>query len=80
MKSMVSFAGTLAASAGAFSRFYLAGPRKFMENVRVQTHVMRESCSRCAQEVGRLPILYPQGFMGEEGELVDGSSRDLNPR
>ena len=33
-----------------------------------------------AQEVGRLPILYPQGFMGEEGELVDGSSRDSNCR
>ena len=35
---------------------------------------------RGAQEVGRLPILYPRGFMGEEGELVDGSSRDSNPR
>ena len=46
MKSVFSFTGTMAASAGAFSRFYLAGPREFMENVRVQTHVMREPCSR----------------------------------
>jgi hypothetical protein len=33
-----------------------------------------------AQEVGCLPILFPQGFMGEEGEWVSGSSRDSNPR